>query len=283
MNDTIDSNGDAFCLSSESGASGLVIKEVIGAGCQTRNRPYLYAIDTKRNRALLIRPDCKMWKCPHCGKTNQMQWVYRIKHGLDYYQTVEGCKFWFATLTTHRSITTFQQSVYVWRRAWDTLYHRMKRYNPQPMRYVLLPELAPETGRLHAHMLVNCSFGATYARTDRKGKDWYACRWIKDNPAEVGLGYMNDIRPVNNSGLGAWYVSKYAGKTLTVDDWPDHFKRVRPSHGWPKQPEREGHIDGLEWKMIPAGRLDEVATNLWHNGLDIVDLQSGEILEGIDV
>lgn len=273
--------GDLHLHSSAEG--GSVIKEQVSATCETRNRPYLYALDPAGKRALLIRPDCKMWKCQHCAEVNRVKWVYRIKQGLDHYTETEGCKWWFATLTTHRSIKTFGQSVYVWRSAWDKLYKRMKRECIGQMHYVLLPELAPETGRLHAHMLVSYGFGATYARTDRKGKDWYDCRWIKDEPAKCGLGYMNDIRPVSNSGLGAWYVSKYVGKTLSVEKWPEHFRRVRVSNGWPEQAEMEGKIDGLEWLMIPAGKLEERIEALWRDGLDVVDIKSGEIVEGIDL
>lgn len=279
-----DSQSDLpFDLPSDAESVGLVIKEEVGASCETRGRPYLYAVDTKTGRALVIRPDCKMWKCPHCAQVNRMKWTYRIKYGIDLYEKEQGDKFWFVTLTTHRSIKTFEKSVYVWRAAWDKLYHRMKRVNPKPMHYVLLPELAPETGRLHAHMIVNYSFGATYDRTDKKGRDWYKCQWIKDNPAECGLGYMNDIRPVANSGLAAWYVSKYVGKSLGVNDWPENFKRIRPNVGFPQQPERPDRIDGLEWKIIQAHNFTRIVETLWGEGLNVINLNTGELIEGIDL
>ena len=266
-----------------SAEGGLVIIEQVGASeCSTRNRPYLYAVDESKKRVLLFRPNCKMWKCAHCAEANRLQWVYKIKHGLEVYEG-QGDKFWFATLTTHRKLRTHDAALAAWRNAWDKLYHRMKRFNPNPMHYVLLPELAPETGRLHAHMIVNCSFGATFSHTDKRGKDWYSCRWIKDNPAKCGLGYMNDIRPVNNAGLGAWYVSKYVGKTLDVPNWPEHFRRVRPSINWPEQPEIDEMVSGLEWVVVPSHKIESEAQKLWAKNYDIIDLNSGEIFEGIDL
>lgn len=267
-----------FPLLSDAESGGLVIKEQVGGGCETRGRPYLFASDSKTNRVLLFRPDCKMWKCQHCANVNKLKWVYRIKKGIDQYEK-EGDKFWFITLTTHRKLRSFEASLKAWRSAWDKLYHRMKRENPKPMHYVLLPELAPETGRLHAHMIVNCSFGATYKRTDKNGKDWYDCRWMKDNPAQCGLGYMNDVRPVNNSGLAAWYVSKYVGKTLEVDKWPEHFRRVRPSVGWPDQGDVPEAIDGLTWAVVQPGKLENLVVGFWQQGYDVVNLRTGEIVE----
>lgn len=271
-----------FPLGISPAAGGLVIKEQVGAGCETRNRPYMFASDIKTGRVLIFRPDCKMWKCPHCANVNKLKWVYRIKKGIEQYEN-EGDKFWFVTLTTHRKIRTFEKSLAVWRTAWDKLYHRMKRENPKQMHYVLLPELAPDTGRLHAHMLINHSFGATYKRTDKKGKDWYECRWMKDHPAQCGLGYMNDVRPVNNSGLAAWYVSKYVGKTLEVDKWPEHFRRVRPSIKWPEQDEMEGTIDGLNWAIVQPGKLENLIMEFWQQGYNVINLKTGELIEGIDL
>lgn len=277
-----------FSLPSVPERDGLVFKEQVGADeskptCETRGRPYLYAVDKATGRALIIRPDCKMWKCPHCATINKLKWSYKIRHGIDLYTHEQGDKFWFVTLTTHENLTTFEASLKAWRSSWDKLYHRMKRENPNPMRYVLLPELAPETGRLHAHMIINYSFGAIWRKNKKTGDyEWY-CRWMKDKPRECGLGYMNDVRPVDNSGLAAWYVVKYVGKSLEVTDWPEHFRRVRPSVGWPEQPEREGAIEDLVWKLIQPHNLEKVIEALWGENLNVIDLKTGEIIEGIDL
>jgi len=264
-----------------SAAGGLVIKEQVGAGCTAKNRPYMVAQDESKGKAIVFRPDCKCWGCKHCAEVNRLKWCYRVKKGVEQYEN-EGDKFWFVTLTTHREMRSFNKSLAVWRAAWDKLYHRMKRFNNRPMHYVLLPELAPETGRLHAHMIVNCSFGAEYERTDKNGKDWYKCRWMKDNPAECGLGYMNDVRPVNNAGLAAWYVSKYVGKSLGVNEWPEHFRRVRPSVGWPEQDAVGEDISGLKFVAVMPHRFYQVVNNLWDNGYNVVNLKTGEIVEDVD-
>jgi len=249
--------------------------------CETPGRPYLYQLDEATKKALIVRPNCKMWNCPYCAEINRIQWSYKIKHGVDEY-IKQGDKFWFVTLTTHRKLRSFEASLTAWRSAWDKLYGRMKRVADGDMHYVLLPELAPVTGRLHAHMIINQSFGAVYSHTDKKGRDRYKCRWIKDKPAECGLGYMNDIRPVTNSGLASWYVSKYVGKTLGVEKWPKDFRRIRPNQHWPEQPEREDLPDG-NWKPVMAGDFANVVYNWWNVGYDVVNVQTGELLEFVDL
>jgi hypothetical protein len=258
--------------------SGLVIREQVGAGCQTRGRPYLYNLDETRFKAAVIRPDCKMWKCPYCAEKNRVKWAYRIRYGIEQYER-EGDSFWFVTLTTSRHIKTFEKSLAVWRHGWDKLYHRMKRYNPKPMHYVLLPELAPETGRLHAHMIVNCSFGAEFKGYKPNGDEKWVSRWLKDKPAECGLGYMNDIRRMTNAGLASWYVSKYVGKSLGVEDWPEHFRRVRPNVDFPEQPDIDDEYSAGEWSVIQAGRFTETCFRLWQAGYDIIDIKSNKALE----
>lgn len=262
--------------------SGLVIKEQVSAfQCETPGRPYLWRLDEATGKALILRPNCKQWSCPHCAEVNRLQWAYKIRYGIEHYES-EGDKFWFVTLTTHRSLRSFDKSLAAWRHGWDKLYKRMKRAAVGEMHYVLLPELAPTTGRLHAHMIINQSFGAVYSHTDKKGSDRYKCRWIKDEPAACGLGYMNDIRPVNNAGLASWYVSKYVGKSLTVNNWPEHFRRVRPNINWPEKPEVENEPGG-DWKPIMIGQFYDFCERQWQAGRDIINVQTGEMLEIVDI
>lgn len=265
--------------------SGLVIKEQVSArSCETRGRPYLYSLDIGNKKAMVMRPNCKMWSCPYCAEVNRIQWVYKIKYGIEEY-IKQGDKFWFVTLTTNRKIRTFEKSLVAWRHGWDKLYKRMKRVAVGDMHYVLLPELAPETGRLHAHMIINQSFGAVYSHTvkhaDKPDEDKYKCRWIKDEPAACGLGYMNDIRPVHNAGLAAWYVSKYVGKTLALQDWPEHFRRVRPNIHWPEQPADEERA--TNWKPIMIGDFANVVVSWWQLGYDVVNVETGICLEYDDL
>jgi len=249
--------------------------------CQTPGRPYLWRVDGGSGNALILRPNCKMWSCPHCAEVNRVRWSYKIKHGIETYEN-EGDKFWFVTLTTHRKLRTFEASLRSWRSGWDKLYKRMKRVAEGSMHYVLLPELAPETGRLHAHMIINQNFGAVFDRVDKKGNDRYKCRWIKDIPAECGLGYMNDIRPVNNAGLASWYVSKYVGKSLGVNNWPKDFRRVRPSIKWPEQPEDDERPDG-DWAALMPGEFYAFCFRQWQAGHDIINIQTGELVEVVDL
>ena len=261
---------------------GLVFIEQVCAKveCSAPNRPFLTARDEQSKRLLIYRPGCKMWSCPACAERNRRRWTARIAHGVNHYMQQENERFWFVTLSTHENLFTFDAQLAVWTDGWKKLYWRMRRYHGGSLHYALLPELAPETGRLHQHAIVNQSFGANPRKSPKKG---YSCSWLHDNPRQCGLGYANDIKPVESPALAAWYTAGYIGKTLGVAAWPENFRRIRTSTNWPELPELPGQADALAWGVIKPALLDALISQVWRDGYDVVDVNTGEILEVIDL
>lgn len=270
----------------------LVIKEQVFAdasengvtrSCENPKRPYLWANDTEQKRMLIVRPDCKTWACPGCAEKNRRRWAVRVYQGIVEYQN-EGRAWWHATITLRQKRAGLVIGLATWRDAWPRLYNRMKRMslkagNPV-LRYVLLPELAPESGRFHVHMLLNDPLGASPTKSKRNP---FRSDWLKDNGAAVGLGYMNDIRPIENASIASWYVSKYVGKSLGVEDWPEHFRRVRVSVDWPELKTEESIGDNLQWNVANERKICEIVSYAWDIGYDAVSLNTGEMIEYVDL
>lgn len=251
--------------------------------CSNPKRPYLWANDYDSRRILVVRPNCKQWSCPECSQRNRRRWATRVYQGMNEY-AADGRAWWLATLTLLGGKRSLDRQVYIWRSAWPKLYHRMKRHtrklgNPE-LHYAIAPELSPEEGRMHCHMLLNDSLGAT--PTGRK-KDPYISSWLKDNCAEVGLGYMADIRPMPNSKIGSWYMSKYVGKALGVEDWPKYLQRIRVSNKWPELKTEESIASDLNWNIALGSTISEIIMNFWSVGFDAVNLNTGELIEIVDL
>jgi len=277
-----------------SGAARLVFKEQPFADdspietfdeCQNPKRPYLWANDFHSKRVLIVRPGCKLWSCPACAQRNRRRWSVRIYQGIRDYEQ-ERREWWLATITLlggrfHRD---FLRDVAIWRDGWSRLYLRMKRHtsiagNPH-LRYVLIPELAPDTERLHVHMLLNDSLTAV---PTKRGKRKWRSDFLKDAAAEVGLGYMNDIEPIKEPQYAAAYASKYVGKSLGVKDWPPNFRRIRTSVGWPELRREESIGQNLNWNISDARKIHEIIERFWTVGFDAINLNTGEVIEMINL
>jgi len=195
--------------------------------CNQENRPYLYAIQPDKE-VVWMRPDCGSWSCPECAIRNKGRWVLRVANGVDVYKA-GGHEFYFMTLTSHEKLRTFETTLAVWSKAWPKLYARMKRVKSD-LHYASVPERHKD-GRWHMHLLINEGFGV---KLNRKGK--WDSRWLHDNPRQCGLGFMNDVQPIRDTNLAAWYVTKYISKALAEDKWPKYLRRVRVSNNWPELP-----------------------------------------------
>ena len=120
----------------------------------------------------------------------------------------------FVTVTSHEALSV-ERAFEVWPDAWKKLRQRMVRQYGKP-EYFMVSE-KHKTGKLHMHALV--SRGVEKA-------------WLKTSARECGLGYMADVKPVDQSIGAAFYVSKYLAKFGEV--WPTGWRRVRLSNGWPR-------------------------------------------------
>lgn len=251
--------------------------------CENPKRPFLWANDSDSKRVLIVRPDCKLWSCPACAQRNRRRWAVRIYQGITEY-SADGRSWWLATITLPSGKRNLGRQVDIWRDGWPRLYYRMKRHTSKSgvgeLHYVLCPELAPETGRMHAHMLVNDSLGAVLTKSK---KTPYRSDFLKDAGAECGLGYMNDIRPLDDAKIGSWYISKYVGKSLGVDNWPEYLRRVRVSNGWPELKHEESIGANLSWNIANERKIYEIVQHFWGVGFDAINLNTGELVEIVDL
>lgn len=231
--------------------------------CNRAGRPYLLGEDEAKRRLYVTQPNCNTWDCEYCGEENRKRWTARIYHGLEIYID-QGHTFTHVTITSNPKLKTFEATVSKWPHAWSKLYARMKRVKPG-LRYALVPEQHKD-GRLHVHMLVNNDFGI---------------RWMKDKPAACGLGWMNDSQVLTNAAHGAFYVSKYLGKGLQVENWPKNFRRVRTSHKWPELPQNAFDGDSeVDWYCITSlADVENYLLRFAAFGWLVVDYETGELLK----
>ncbi len=230
--------------------------------CVTENRVFLAQVNHDLSLVYFYRPDCHLWSCLDCAEVNKRRWTAIVGEGIKHYQE-EGFRTWrFVTLTSSGKLSTFNQTLYVWRPAWRKLYARLKRKQPD-IKYVFLPEKHAD-GRLHFHALVSADLGT---------------RWWKDNAYTSGLGYKAESQEPLSLISACSYVLKYITKSLQCGSaWPKHFHRIRVSHGWPKADLALTYgnlLDGctvihaLEWSGKAA---------LWRSeGYKLIDIRTGEI------
>lgn len=200
------------------------------ADCDTPRRPYLVGVNVQHKVAVFFRPRCKMWNCPVCGPINRGRWIARTYQGAVNLVS-EGYSLNFLTLTSHERLKP-ESTIVVFRTAWDKLNKRVRRVAPG-YQYILIPE-QHQDGRLHAHLIETSGLGT---------------RWFKDNGRQCGLGYMAEETPVQSPEGAAWYTAKYIGKTLTDHKWPEGFRRVRTSRGWPPLAALDRN-ENWEWRVL---------------------------------
>jgi hypothetical protein len=207
------------------------------SGCTKKNRPFMVGWDSEGGVSYVFRPDCKCWNCPSCAARLRARWTVRAYQATLGYMA-EGRKFALVTLTCHERLKTLNQTLFVWPKAWAKLRYRVN-YAAHGWHFIMIPE-QHRTGRLHVHL-------ATDAGLPK--------RWWKDNGRECGLGYMaeaSEFRDTNVSpALVSWYVTKYLGKQLDVNQWPRYFHHIRTSQHYPELPGSEDNpFDRVSWRAL---------------------------------
>jgi len=164
----------------------------------------------------------------------------------------EGREIDFLTLTSHEGLSP-AMTIKVFRHAWDQLNKRIRRASPD-YQYLCIPE-QHQDGRLHAHLIETTKLGT---------------RWYKDNARECGLGYMAEESKVYSPEGAAWYVVKYLSKNMLDARWPEDFRRVRTSRGWPKLPELD-IVPGWLWRPLPRDEsVDETIARYEEAGYHVI-------------
>jgi len=200
--------------------------------------PLMIKKNNSSMEAALFRPACKRWSCPHCGPVNASEWGYIAWSGTQQLKN-EGLTVVFATLTSHEKLGP-ERTFEVWPDAWKKLRQRIVREYGKP-EYFMVPE-KHKTGRLHMHALISTNI-------DKK--------WLKTASRACGLGYMADVRIVEEAIGAAFYTAKYLTKFGVA--WPDGWRRVRLSRDWPRVDKIEVDPEpGVECKLLSTDVSESV-------------------------
>lgn len=225
----------------------------------------LYAIDGNSKRCLVTDADCNSWKCPECAAKNATRWTLRAELGAREFLQA-GQRVDFVTITCNPKLTTWEATAEVFPHAWGKLHKRLNR-QADTREYLLVIE-RHKTGRLHAHALW------TFAVSER---------WLKDNAAECGLGFMASVSRLREARFATSYVSKYLGKALP-ESTPTHFRRVRVSKAWANVPAPVNEYSELSWQYVGGnGELNMLYRRCTDERLTMIDVRTGEIFEDVDL
>ncbi len=209
--------------------------------------PLLLAIDYPNKKAVYIQARCKMWSCASCGHRNAAQWTARVIQGINHYSG----QWYFMTLTAHRYWRGEIRSLINLRQGWTKLYHRFLRMVGK-FHYIKIYEHHKD-GSLHLHLLTDLKLAYKYSMKQSKKTGQlikvYRSKVLKDMAAQCGIGYKADYQPLENTGLAAWYLTKYLHKSIGKSDFPRSLRRIQASTGWPKLPEKGGD-SLLSWSYI---------------------------------
>jgi len=200
--------------------------------------PLMIIKNNSTKQATLFRPPCKRWSCPYCGPINAAEWGYIAWSGTKQMQG-EGVTMVFMTLTCHEKLTPMQ-TFEIWPSAWKKLRQRIVRKYGKP-EYFMVSE-RHKSGKLHMHAIMSRNINKT---------------WLKKNSRECGLGYMADVRVVEEAIGAAFYTAKYLTKFDVV--WPNGWRRVRLSKNWPRPGEIKVENENEDVRMLhPAPTKTEI-------------------------
>lgn len=213
--------------------------------CPNKRVPYMIGVNQTNARVMVFRPRCKMWSCPSCRRTNCFLWAYQANHGAhELYDA--GKTMTFLTITSSNKITK-EQSWWVAPKAWMKLQARIRRQYGE-YQYFVVPEVQ-ERGHVHFHGIFSVAIGE---------------RWLKDNAAACGFGFMDDAKEVWSEGGVTGYVLKYLKKNLGVEEIPKGTRRVRTSRAWPKCPPKERPPD-WSFQLLPRKVSVDIAVRQYES------------------
>jgi len=198
--------------------------------------------------AVLFRPRCKRWDCPHCCFVNKSLWTMRMHHATS--ELIQnGQSLSMVTITAHekhqknRAIQKFPDQ-------WNKLQNRWRRRCAGRPYYALFPEVG-HGDHFHCHFITN---------------EPLTERFWKDNARASGMGFMADGGDANiPPQAAAGYASKYLTKSFQFQ-WPKGFRRVRTSQNFPKLPTLQRHPDWFFSVLAGADSLQAVRDKLQAQG-----------------
>lgn len=227
----------------------------------------------------VARLRCKMWDCRYCARKNQAIWRAHI---IDRINALGG-NWIFVTITAHGNSHRVGKTLENLKRGWKILYDRLRRhFKGQKLEYVMLYEKHKKiqksgvmVSRYHIHAIVQATVEGSNIRHKKRGNFYHQAttRWLKDNCAAVGLGFMAEAAKIEgaNAGLVAAYICKYMTKSCQeFAEFPKRMRRIVTSRGFgsPKSQKSEN-----EWKLRAGIFPPDV---IEHD--KVIDISTGELV-----
>jgi len=249
--------------------------------CPNPSAPKLLGVNHDKKLALYIKASCKQWSCPVCGEKNAERWVARVVNGINQYIKLGHWDWYLMTITSHKKMRTTEGSLKNLREGWRKLSNRLWRRWGKG-HYVKVYEHHKD-GAFHMHVITDISIPYSvkivWNEKRRMLEPVFSCKWLKDNAAQCGMGYIDDYRPIASPGISAYYVAKYLSKSVGDNGkcWPKNMRRIQCSHNWPKLPD-VADVSEYNWQFI-ANRYELMlrAQNLFRfEDILVTDAQTGK-------
>lgn len=168
-----------------------------------------------------------------------------------------------------------------WRTVWDKFMKRLKREYGK-FAYVRVFE-QHKSGVFHVHMLASFVPADLVEVKREDGKTVHTSKTIKKHLEKLQLGYIFDVKPLEEDGqheksdygaLVASYMAKYLTKDIQghirdvlKEAGMERVRMIQPSQGFAQIPTQE--VDRV-WTVGPIRESE--AVEIWHNKLDVVDV-----------
>lgn len=227
--------------------------------CDNPKTPYLTYPNDEKGVLYWFKSDCKLWSCLECADKKRTRVSARVSRGVKHWQRL-GLHVDFITLTSASTVRQFGRSIAQFRKSWPKL-RKKAQYHNEDFHYALFGEQHQKNNTLHVHLVAT--------NTCQR-------RWWKDAAFRAGLGYIADVRPVDNCAGAAKYATKYLSKSAGVEDWPTSFHRFRFSSRWPAVD--NSLSDGEQWSVFFTDfQLNDELSYFHTKGYKIVNTQTGVV------
>ena len=235
---------------------------------------------TGHKEAIFTRLRCKQWDCPECAKTNAWIWRQWLEKRLPEVSD----EWWLLTLTANENTRSLRESMKNLRENLDRLFKRVKRVFGS-ISYVRVYEKHPTSQAIHVHVIISgispfvangCSVKLqpmAIGVLTRKGHRgfWSVKTWFKINARECTMGYIVDVKRIENGPISAmFYVTKYL--TKAQQDIPiKGLRHVQTSTDIGSMPKKD---DSLIWNTSAY-----ITAQMFAPNTRIKDINTGETID----
>jgi hypothetical protein len=247
-----------------------------------RVKSILASEDFKKGFVALTRMRCRQWDCEFCKTKNGDMWRAHLLR--QFCENFSDKRWVFITITAPSyAHSNALKSLKVLKKAWSSLYDRLRHKNAGKLSFVLIWE-THKSGIFHLHALVD--MGGVYDASVFDIGAWAAkvglieaekahpfCKWLSAAAVKSKAGWVCHARRIregetgkDNARLAVGYVTKYFSKGLGDLDLPKRWRRIQTSRdiGSPRTAQKEkftwrmrAYIDSHEARLLPHWLISE--------------------------